>query len=342
MIKNTVNKGLLLALLGAMMIPAGLQAQSKVGTTAAPFLGISVGPKAGAMGDAFVAMGSDATALFYNPGAISRSGKSQFLFSHTSWLVNTSFNWVGFVLNLDGENAVGVSFTSLDYGEEEVTTVLEPEGTGDFWTAGDMSIALTYARNLSDRFSIGGSAKYISQRIWHEKATAFAMDVGLLFITDFNNMRLGMSISNFGSDMRMDGNDLLHRVDLDPNVIGHNENIVANLKTEAWPLPLFFRVGVAMDVLKFDQSRLTVAVDALRPSDNTETINIGAEFAFQNLFFVRGGYKSLFREESDSGLTFGFGANVPVGGMMEWQLDYTFATYGLFEDVHMISVGLIL
>lgn len=342
MLKNTNKKGLLPALLMAVMIPIGVQAQSKVGTTAAPFLGISVGPKAGAMGDAFVAMASDASGLFYNPGAISRTGQTQFLFSHTNWLVNTNFNWIGFVLNLDGQNAVGVSFTSLDYGDEEVTTVTEPEGTGDFWTAGDMSIALSYARNLSDRFSIGGSAKYISQRIWHEKATAFALDVGLLFITDFNNMRLGMSISNFGSDMQMAGNDLQHRIDLDPNVIGHNETIVGNLKTEAWPLPLFFRVGVAMDVLKMDQSRLTVAIDALRPSDNTEVINIGAEFAFQNLFFMRGGYKSLFREENDSGLTFGFGANVPVGGVMQWQLDYTFATYGLFEDVHMISVGLIL
>ena len=313
-------------------------AQSKVGTTAVPFLGISIGPRAMAMGGAFVAVSDDPTSLYYNPGGFSRSGNSQFMFARTNWLVETKLNWLGFMFNLDGTNAFGMSFTMLDYGEEDVTTVLVPEGTGEKWSAADIAIGLSYARNLTDRFSIGGSVKYIQEEILNESASAFAIDVGLLFITQFNDMRLGMSISNFGTDMKMEGRDLLHRIDPDPETLGDNETIVANLKTDSWPLPLFFRVGLAMDIVKTEFTRFTVAVDAFRPSDNTEIINTGCEFALNNWVFLRAGYKSLFREDSEEGLTFGAGLNYDFSPGRTFSIDYCFMDFGLFEDIHTFSV----
>jgi len=313
--------------------------QSKVGTTAASFLGISVGPRATALGGAFAAVADDATSLYYNPAGIARAGRSQFVFSYTSLLVDTDFSWIGLMFNLDGANAIGLSLTQLNYGEEEVTTVLDPEGTGEKWGASDISIALSYARSLTDRFSIGGNAKFIQEKLWNESASAFAFDVGLLYITELHDMRLGMSITNFGTDMRLDGKDLLKRVDLDPEAIGHNDNIVSRLKTDDWPLPLFFRVGLAMDVLKQENLRLTTAIDALRPSDNSEVLNVGAEMELYRLLFLRGGYKSLFREDSEEGLTLGMGLNFSTGPGFSWAFDYTFADFGLLEDINMFSLG---
>jgi hypothetical protein len=314
--------------------------QSKVGTTAVPFLGIHAGPRAFAMGGAFTAMGDDATSLYYNPGGISRSDRSQFLGSTTNWLVGTRFNWVGCVIALDRVNTVGFSLTQLDYGQEDVTTVLSPEGTGEKWSASDFAAGLSYGRNLTDRFSIGGSVKYIQQKIWHETASAFALDMGLLFITPFSDMRLGMSISNFGTDMRMDGRDLLRRIDLDPANIGNNDAITAKLKADGWPLPLFFRVGLAGEVLKAHPIRLTVAADALRPSDNTETVQIGTELALYERLFLRAGYKSIFRKNTEEGLTLGCGLRMPISGTVSWKVDYALADYGLFESIQMFAVGL--
>lgn len=336
-IKRLYNAAILLLLMA--LYGSTAMSQSKVGTTAVPFLGISIGPRATAMGGAFAAVSNDATALYYNPGGISQAGGSQFIIAHTNWLVKTDFTWLGFILNLDGTNTIGVHFTQMDYGEEEVTTVLQPEGTGELWGANDMAIGMSYARNLTDHFSIGGSVKYIQQKLWNENANAFALDVGLLFVTQFNNMKLGMSISNFGTDMAHDGKELLHRVDLDPDALGHNESIMAKLKTDSWPLPLFFRVGLAMDVLRNNNYRLTVAADALRPSDNDEIVNLGAEFALSNLLFIRGGYKSLFRNDSEEGLTLGAGVALSMGGSLTWNFDYTYADFGLFEDIQMIAVG---
>lgn len=315
-------------------------AQLKVGTTAASFLGISVGPRATAMGGAYTALSNDVTSLYWNPGAFSRAGKSQFLISHTKWLVETSFNWLGFMINLDGVNALGFNITMLDYGEEEVTTVSSPEGTGQNWGAQDFAAGISYCRNLTDRFSIGGTFKYIQQKIWNESSTSFAFDVGLLFVTQFNNMRMAMSISNFGNDMQLDGRDLLHRIDIDPENMGNNETIVARLKTENYPLPLFFRVGVAMDVYKIADTKMTVALDALRPSDNSETLNAGVELAFKEMLFLRGGYKSLFRQESEEGLTFGAGINYFIRGLGKINFEYAFADYGLFDGVHIYGFGM--
>ena len=341
--RTPIGIGLLLCLISVM--GAG---QSKVGTTSAQFLGISVGARAIAMGGAYVASNEDVTSLYWNPGAFVQAGKNEFDFTNTQWLVGTKFRWLGFMYNFDGENAIGVSFTQLDYGEDDVTTVSFPDGTGEKWSATDFAFALSYARRLTDRFSIGGSAKYINQSIWHESASTFAFDVGLLFITGFNNMRLGMSMTNFGGDMKMDGQDLLNTIDIDPSNSGSNKALVASLKTDSWPIPLAFRVGVGLDVYKDDMIRVTVASDGVLPSDNQASINVGGEFAWSNMFFVRGGYnaairannKVFVREEQQQGVGLGAGVRYQVPGFATLAFDYAYLQFGLFGNLNTIALSI--
>lgn len=336
--KRKTVSGLCVVVLVLFCAMGVAHAQKKVGTTAAPFLGIGVGPRAAAMGGAGVAAYDDASCLYWNPGALSRVGYSQFMASHATWFLDTDFNWAGLMVNMGELGAVGVSFTQLDYGEEAVTYT-DNENTGEKWGAYDLAAAVSYARNLTSAFSIGVTWKYVQQKIWNESASGVAFDMGLLFITDFNNMRLGMSISNFGADMRLDGKDLLHRVDLDPDASGNNETIVSKLKTDSWPLPLFFRVGVAYDLVNIEGRRFTIAADALRPSDNSETLNLGGEFALNEFFFLRGGYKSLFREDSYEGPTFGAGFVWNAGQAWSITVDYAYTTYDVLQHVHIASLA---
>jgi len=314
-------------------------AQAKVGTTAAQFLGISVGGKATAMGDAFVASAEDVSTIYWNPGAFAASGKSELMFSNMNWLADTKFRWLGFMLNLDGTNAIGVSVTNLDYGENDVTTVLLPDGTGERWAAQDVAIALSYSRRLTDRFSMGGSVKYISQTIWNESASTIAFDLGLLFVTGFHDMRLGMSFSNFGGDMALDGRDLLQRVDIDPSNSGSNKTLVGKLKTDPWPIPLFFRVGAAMDVIKNDQIILTVAADAVRPNDNVEYVNVGGQVGWNSLIYLRGGYRSLFKKDAEEGLSLGVGIRYSFEGLATVDVNYAYSQFGLFGNLNTIALS---
>ncbi len=317
-------------------------AQSKVGTTAAQFLGIPVGAKGIAMGGAFVASATDATSLYWNPGAAAQTTNSEFVFSNTEWLVQTKFQWFGLLVKLDNENTFGVNITNLGYGEEEITTESSPEGTGERWSANDFAFALSYSRRLTDKFSIGGSAKYVTQRIWNESASTMTFDVGLLYVTDFNGMRLGMSMSNFGGDLTLDGRDLYEKLDTEGE-----STLVGKLKTDAWPTPLFFRVGVAMDVIKNDMVTATLAVDALRPNDSDESVNLGTEIGWQNMIFVRGGYKSFLSKESfynretqQEGLSLGAGLKYTMENIASIEVNYAFYKFGSFGNLNTIALAI--
>lgn len=303
--------------------------QSKIGTTAASFLGINVGPRTVAMGGAAVSVLTDVSGMVINPGTISRLGSNQALFAKNEWLVDTNINLAAAAVKVSRSGMLGIYMLQLDYGREEITDLENQEGTGLYWRAADLVTGIGYARNLTDRFSIGGTFKFISQQIYNEQASTMAADIGLLYKSSNDAYRIGMSIANFGPDMTMEGKDLLRKIDLDPQNEGHNETIVAKLKTDAWPLPLFFRVGVSSDVIKSNNLRLTVAGDSFIPSDDVESARVGFEAAFLERIFIRGGYSSLGNDDTESGVTLGVGTRLYSGGFTVG-LDYAIQDFGIF------------
>ncbi|NQV37092.1 MAG: PorV/PorQ family protein [Candidatus Marinimicrobia bacterium] len=310
-----------------------LFSQSKVGTSAAQFLGIGIGPAAVGMGGATTSLATDASILYWNPGGISRLSTSQVQFAKTNWLVDTEINLFATVIKLDGSNSLGLYLMQLDYGKEEITDLEHQNGNGLYWKASDLVFGLAYARNLTDRFSFGGTGKVIHQQIHNEKSSGVAIDMGLLYNAPDDNYRLGMSISNFlGSDLFMDGKDLYRKIDLDPDAEGHNETIVAKMKTDPWPLPLIFRVGLSSNLIKNETVRFTVATDAIIPSDDVETLNLGTEVAFLERVFIRAGYSNIGNEYSEEGLSVGAGVKVFTSGMST-SIDYTNQNFGMFGNI---------
>ncbi|GAB1350457.1 type IX secretion system outer membrane channel protein PorV [Ignavibacteriales bacterium] len=314
--------------------------QTKVGSTAAPFLSIGIGPRAVGMGGAFTATANDITALYWNPAGVARMGGSGAYFSHTKWFADINFNYAAAMLSLGDWGTVGGSVTVLDYGETEITTVKEPDGTGAKYGAKDLAMGLHYAMNLTDRFSIGGTVKYVQQSIWNTSASTVAFDLGVLFLSEIYGLRIGATISNFGGDMTMDGKDLYVLYDIDPGIFGNNDQILAKLKTDPYPLPLTFKVGAAMDVINSSDLRLTLGVDALHPSDNSESINVGGEVVYKNLIALRGGYKSLFLDNAEEGLTLGVGLNYDIAPNLGLSVDYAYQEFGLLKNTQFFSLGI--
>ncbi len=322
-----------------MLSASALFAQSKFGTSAVPFLGMPVGARSIALGSAYVALSNDAISTYYNPGAMSHGTSSQAIISHTNWLVDSKFDWAGVIVNIDGASAIGVSFTQLDYGEELVTTDYDQAGTGEKWSASDLAIGISYSQNLTDRFSIGGTAKFIQEKIYNSSASSFAVDVGLLYNTGYNGLKIGMSIANFGSDMRMDGKDLYKPIDLDGTNSGNNSTLIARMKTDDWPLPLLFRAGVSMDALKDEDMRVTFAADALRPSDNGESVNVGGEFAWKESIFFRAGKRQLFLQNATENYSFGGGLRYELTGVNAISIDYAYQNFKIFGGIQTFEIG---
>jgi hypothetical protein len=324
-----------------ILLPTLGYGQSKVGTTAAPFLGIAVGARALGMGGAFTATADDATALYWNPAGIAGLDKFQAHFVHTDWLVDLNYDVVGAVIPLEDVGSLGAQLTLLTMPDQEITTTQQggQEGIGVFYSAGSMALGLSYARAFTDKFKLGFTGKYIREWIWHESASTVALDIGSLYTTDFHGMRIGLAISNFGSDMRMTGRDLLHFSDADGTREGNNSRVLSQWQTDKWPLPLLMRFGLAMEVLQRKENRLTVALDALHPNDNRESINLGGDYAYREQFFARAGYKSLLLENSEEGLTAGAGIRIKTRAGQAFGFDAAYEDFGRFDAVYKYSVS---
>lgn len=311
---------------------------SKVATSSAAFLRIGVGAKAMAMGGGFVAVSDDATALYWNSAGIARLEKNQFLFEHTEWFAGTNFDYAAVALNFGVFGTLGLAVTSLTSGDIAVRTVDEPEGTGEFFDSRDLAVGVTYARNLTNFFSIGVTGKLINQNIFNENAQGLAVDIGTLFTTDFNGMKIGMSISNLGTKMELSGRDLFFFRDEFPDRFGDNEKVPSELRTDSFDLPLIFRIGVAMDILKGENRRWTLAIDGKHPNDNTESINLGSEYVINNAISLRVGYKDLFLRDSEGGFSFGGGLKTRVSDV-SLRIDYAYFDAGRLDNAQRFSLG---
>jgi hypothetical protein len=112
----------------------------RAGTASVQFLKIGVGARAGAMGESFVAIANDASALYWNPAGISQFDANQVMFSHTAWLVDVQHEFLGAVYHLSADDAVGLSLTMLHTDDMPVTTELQPLGDGTYFRYGDLAV----------------------------------------------------------------------------------------------------------------------------------------------------------------------------------------------------------
>ena len=185
-------------------------AQSRVSTSAAPFLTLGTGARGTALGHAYTALVAGADALFWNPAGAARAydphNRSSVFFSHTQWLVDTDYNAFAMTIPITSSGALGISLAQMDYGRMNVTTVDLPGGTGETYGASDLVVGVSYAQPLTNTFYIGGTIKYVRQNIYDMDAGAAAFDIGFVLESEyFNGMRLGASIMNFGGQMQMRG-----------------------------------------------------------------------------------------------------------------------------------------
>jgi len=314
---------------------------SGVGTTAASFLEIGVGARAMALGGAYTAVADGPTALFYNPSSIVWLAGYQFEFMHNNWLVDTNHDFVGAVIPLPFFNSsVGFSFVNLDYGEQTVRTVERPEGTGEIYEARDFAVAITYATALTERFSFGITGKYINQSIWNVSGGTGAIDLGIFYRPAIKGLQMGMSISNFGGEIRLRGRDLDSTIDPDED----NENVdrvPSTYKTESFPLPILFRAGISYKRELGEWGSLLGSLDVQHPTNTTESISTGFEYGFKGIFFLRVGYENLFEEHAENGMTYGAGIDYFLSRTLGFRLDYAYADWGMLDKSSRISVGLV-
>ncbi|MFZ5979007.1 MAG: PorV/PorQ family protein [Candidatus Zixiibacteriota bacterium] len=314
---------------------------TKAGSAGAQFLKIGVGSKYQGMGEATAATANDVYAMYWNPAGLAEIENFAIGFTNVNWLLDIDLNYICAAKYFEDIGVFGVSATVLSMDDQEITTFEQQDGTGEYYSASSYAIGLSFARQLNARFAFGTTIKYVEEKIDNERAKGMAVDFGTVLYTGFRSLRLGMSISNLGPEMSFSGSDLEVRYDPpeDDNEADNTGNDYitgSELKTTAYDLPMTFRLGMAYDLEFGYNSIVTLAADLKHPNDNEQQGSLGAQFAYDEKYFLRGGYKINYDEETFS---FGGGLITAVGQDTRMFIDYAWQDFGRLESTQKFSIG---
>jgi Type IX secretion system protein PorV len=296
-------------------IAGAAQIFEKVGTFDGQFLKISVGARAAGMGGAFVAVADDASSVFWNAAGIARidTEKSELAINHATWPAEMSFDQVGYVFHLKRiPGAFGIHARALTMDPMVETTAYQPDpdvGTGNTFDAGMMTAGLTYARSFTDKFSAGVTANLIHEGLAEFSQQTYSFDIGTLYDVGTAGMKIGMAISNIGSEIEF---------------IDRSARI-----------PAIFRVGTSAMVFQSAEQQLIGSFEFSHPPDNSERLNFGAEYSFRRYLYLRGGYNVNYDAEGIAG---GVGFHFPVSVAGQADLDYAFTDMKDLGGVHRFSL----
>ncbi|MFH0734915.1 MAG: PorV/PorQ family protein [bacterium] len=322
---------IVLIIMGLVNITA--QERKKLAQTGMKFLSLSTDSRASALGSAVTSVESGATAMFYNPATMAYTKNNvEATLGSVGWIADIDYIYGGIIYApFNAQYGVfGFSFTSVDYGALIGTVVAPNENgyleTGTFKPTA-YSAGISYAKALSDKFSVGGSVKYVAQDLGssvtdidnegkytkeNNSLNSVAYDFGILYHTGFKSLNFAMNVRNFSTEIKY--------------------------KEEGFQLPLTFRIGLSVDAMDFIEEKSTlhqllVSVDAVHPRDFAEQVNVGCEYTFMKTFSLRVGYSA---PNDNFGFTSGFG--VKFGDdVVNYGLDYCYTDFDTFSDVHRIT-----
>lgn len=321
-------------------VPAA-RSQVKLAQTGFEFLDVKTDARATGMGEAFTTIDGSSEAMFYNPAGI--ASVQSFID-----LGGDQLNWIADIKYFSGSVAIapyggrygviGLSFINVNYGEFNFTSVANNEqGYVDLQGYPEpyaYVVALAYAKELSEQFSVGGEVKYANQNLGHSLVPVYsqvmvdsvlttdttytvknyslgvlAFDFGTIYKTGLKSLAFGMSVSNFSREIAYE--------------------------RESFQLPLTFKFGISMNLMDLvpsmaDNNSFVVSIDAVHPRSYSEFLNIGGEYVFMNTLALRAGYVT---KQDDYGLTLGLGVH-----KFGISLDYSYTPHSVFNNIQRFSL----
>jgi hypothetical protein len=318
-----------------LLIPAAPDAQAQIevsddfnkgGRTAFQFVKIGVGARHAAIGEAGIASVRDLSSVYWNPAGISGIESYEAAFSYTRWLADMNYVAAAAGGRIGDLGTFAVTVAALDYGNipEAVLSGGSDGRTGQNVSGGNMLFGLYYARQFTDNLSIGLGAKYLHEQLWEYSAGTLAFDVGTTYQVGVRGITLAMSAQNFAGAV---------------SFLGEQSD-----SDTGYDLPLIFRIGVAANLAGADAffptngpHQVIGSVEAINTNDFSERLHFGAEYVFDDLFALRGGYRVNY---SEGNWAVGVGFMPPEIGGVRIRADYAYVGYEFLSAPHRFTVSL--
>lgn len=331
---------ILLAFILLLAVDAFAGGGKRTGTAGASELLIPVGPRGIAMGESNLVAATGIEALYWNPaGVASMTNNADVLFSHMSYIADIGIEYGAVAANFEGFGAVAFSIKSLAVGDIDVTTTINPDGTGETFSPTMVIAGLSYSRMVTEAISVGITGNFISERMADVSASGFAIDFGVIYrnLGDINGLSIAVVLKNLGTEMKFEGAGLLRQgqivdVNRPPNFY--------SVDAAAFEIPFNFQLAAGYSPVLDEQNALVFTSIYKNNNFSGDEYKFGGEYGYDDLFFVRAGYQlSPDQEDYLYGFTGGIGINYQVEGFGV-KVDYAYRDVEFFDGNHVFALTL--
>ncbi|SYZ72567.1 conserved exported hypothetical protein [Candidatus Zixiibacteriota bacterium] len=311
-IKKTIFFTLAVILILTQLAAAAVS-NSNSGTRSFNFLKIEVVARPTAMGGAFTGVADDPSALYYNPAGVAGLQGRQFLVGYHNTIFDMQSGFMGYVHSLSQTRKLYFVVSYLNYGD-----FIRTDGQGNelgTFSGGDFLLGVGYSAVVKERFQLGGTVKFMYEKVDSYSATGIALDLGAKMKLPDRRTTLGLMVQNLGTQL--------------------SEYTSTSGKD---PLPLNLRGGFSS---RLKGMPILFAVDAVLPSDNDLYFCLGAEYYKLKPLYLRLGwtsfgsnYKTNSSKDDLAGFSAGFGIDYN-----KFQISYSISPQAELGTTHRVTLS---
>ncbi len=318
--------------------------KNKYGLSAAPELLIPVGSISTALGGSNLANATGLDAVYWNPsGLTTLNGKmGEVMFSNQIYIADIKVNYFAGAYKLPGIGTFALTVKSLGFGDIPVTTITNPEGTGETYSPTYLTTGLSYARVMTDRISFGTTIKVIYNSIARESATTYAFDFGLNYNVLKSGLQFGVVLRNFGPGMTFTGQDLEQFYVPAGSQTGTPAE-PRSTELADFGLPTSLSLGVSYKFNLDKMNNLMAHTTFQNNSFSSDDYNFGLEYNYNKIVYLRGGWMVTNDDVSTSGFngpTFGAGFKYDASSNFSIGFDYAYRSSDVFDANQYFTINL--
>lgn len=315
------------------------ETDKRLGTSGAQELRIPVGSRGAAMSGSVVASARGADALYWNPAGSALQQGSQALFSHLDYFADMNVDYAAVTTQIEGFGTIGGAVKVLSVGDILKTTYHDQQGdAGEYFNPTFSVVGLTFARQFTDRVSFGVTANFINEKVEQVSARGMAFDFGFTYDPRWRGLTFGVVMKNLGPAMRFDGPGFEEDVIFDDSDPNSAAKTVRKQSTE-FELPSTLQLGASWDLLYTNElHNMEVSGGFQASSFSNDIFRGGVEYAYKDMFFVRGGYEATEQDNYMFGASFGAGLKLPLGETSSIGFDYSWVDNDFFDAHNYFTV----
>ncbi|MCB0764486.1 MAG: PorV/PorQ family protein [Flavobacteriales bacterium] len=285
-------------------------------------------------------------AMYGNIAGLAMVNKTEVLFTNTRWLEGSgvTINSVGIGQKLGESGVLGISATTMSFGDLEVTTYDSPEGGRGTFSPSMANIGLSYAKSFSNSIHGGLLVRVVSESIANVRTQGVCFDAGIHYVTGpTDNVHFGIALKNVGPAMQFSGDGLA----VQGLLVQGSDQLTLEQRSDNFEIPSLLNIGAAYDLNVGEMHRITFAGTFVSNSFTKDQGVVGVEYAFKKMFHLRGGYlyeKGITGDEDRTtvftGPSGGISVDFPFGEEKKsaLALDYGYRTTNPFSGVHTIGI----